>query len=406
METALVHPRGVTDVADAVRNAAAGGLAVYPTGGGTMQHLGGPETRPGVKIDMGGLTRVIEYPARDMTITVEAGITLAALTEILNKEGQRLPVDVPQAEQATLGGAIAANTSGPRRFGLGTFRDYVIGIQVINDEGQTIKAGGRVVKNVAGYDLCKLYAGSLGTLGIITHVTLKLRPVPEERAIVLLQIGAGELPTALDRLHASRTRPICVDVLNAIALRALNRQTPGLLPEAAWIIAVGFEDNRDAVSWQVQQIVQELGELSLGLEARAGPQAAPLFDALVELCAGHDSAFSFKASGLPSQIGDWCEQVAELPERPWIQAHAGNGIIRGHVWGPLTLERARQILNGLLQKAAEASGNVSVTRCPTEWKSELPIWGLPRGDLTLMQAVKRALDPRGLFNPGRYVGGI
>src|SRR5438874_8668927 len=124
-----------------------------------------------------------------MTVTVQAGITLAKLQELLASENQRLPVDVPQAERATIGGALAANVSGCRRYGFGTLRDYLIGISVVNDEGQEVKAGGRVVKNVAGYDLCKLYIGSLGTLGIITQVTLKLKPRPEEEAFVLVGCG-------------------------------------------------------------------------------------------------------------------------------------------------------------------------------------------------------------------------
>src|SRR5207302_5553522 len=122
-----------------------------------------------------------DYPARDMTITVQAGITLAQLQTILAGEKQRLPVDVPRADRATLGGTLATNPSGPRRYGFGTWRDYVIGISVINDEGHEVKAGGRVVKNVAGYDRCKLYISSIGTLGTIRQVARKLKPRPEEQ---------------------------------------------------------------------------------------------------------------------------------------------------------------------------------------------------------------------------------
>src|SRR5207253_9213768 len=132
--------------------------------------------------DLRGLAEVIDYPARDMTITVQAGITLARLQALLATEKQRLPVDVPHPDRATLGGALATNASGPRRLGFGTLRDYVIGMTVVNDEGQEVKAGGRVVKNVAGYDLCKLHVGALGTLGVISQATLKLRPRPEEHA--------------------------------------------------------------------------------------------------------------------------------------------------------------------------------------------------------------------------------
>jgi glycolate oxidase FAD binding subunit len=141
-----------------------------------------------------------------MTVTVQAGITLDRLQELLRAEGQRLPVDVSHAECATLGGALAVNVSGPRRLGFGTLRDYVIGISVVNDEGVEVKAGGRVVKNVAGYDLCKLYIGSLGTLGLISQVTLKLRPLPEEQALVSIACSADGVATLLDLLHRSHTQ--------------------------------------------------------------------------------------------------------------------------------------------------------------------------------------------------------
>src|SRR5260370_24968843 len=150
-----------------------------------------------------------------MTVTVRAGITLAGLRDLLAGEKQRLPVDVPHADRATLGGALAVNVSGPRRFGFGTLRDYVIGISTINDAGQETEAGGRVLKNVAGYDLCKLHIGALGTLGILSQVTLHVRPLPEATALLTIGCEAPDLNSVLDRMHASRTRPACADMLDA-----------------------------------------------------------------------------------------------------------------------------------------------------------------------------------------------
>src|SRR6478736_2819398 len=134
------------------------------------------------------------YPARDMTITVQAGVTIARLRDVLKAEGQQLPVDVPFPDRATLGGAVATNASGPRRFGHGTLRDYVIGISVVDDRGEEMKGGGRVVKNVAGYDLMKLYTGSLGTLGIITQLTLKVKPRPEASRWVVITTVPDDIP--------------------------------------------------------------------------------------------------------------------------------------------------------------------------------------------------------------------
>ncbi len=150
---AMHQPATVADIGEVVRQAAESGLAIYPAGGQTQWDLGLPPTHRGILVDTRRLDQVIDYPARDMTITVQAGMTVARLQTLLATESQRLPIDVPCAEQATLGGILATNVSGPRRFGCGTLRDYVIGISVVNDEGHEVKAGGRVVKNVAGYDM-------------------------------------------------------------------------------------------------------------------------------------------------------------------------------------------------------------------------------------------------------------
>jgi glycolate oxidase FAD binding subunit len=403
----VVRPASAEEAGDLVRRAAAEGRAVYPVGGGTALGVGLPPARPGVALDTRGLAAVVDYPARDMTVTVQAGITVAELQRLLAAENQRLPVDVPRPERATLGGALAVNASGPRRYGFGTLRDYVIGISVVNDDGQEVKAGGRVVKNVAGYDLCKLHVGALGTLGVISQVTLKLRPQPEAQALVALGCEADGLGALLDLLHRTRTRPCCLDLLNGAAVRAAAGEARVHLPEATWVVAVGFEDNDDSVSWQVKRLVQELGpDGARGMEARAGAVAGPLWRALAELPARPDAALTFKANLLPSAVADFCRAAAALPEKLLLHAQAGSGVVRGHVLGDLTAERAAAMLKGLGDDAASAQGNLVVPHCPAEWKHALPVWGRPRDDLWLMRRVKEKFDPRRLFNPGRFLDGI
>jgi glycolate oxidase FAD binding subunit len=178
---------------------------LYPIGGGTSLDFGLPAKGEGVGLSLAKLNRVLDYPARDMTITVEAGITMQALANVLAAERQRLPVDVPQADKATIGGVIATNWNGPRRYGEGTIRDYVIGISAVDGRGQPFKGGGRVVKNVAGYDFCKLLTGSLGTLGVITQVTLRLKPIPEQTALVACVLPSTQAAeSALAALVKSR----------------------------------------------------------------------------------------------------------------------------------------------------------------------------------------------------------
>jgi glycolate oxidase FAD binding subunit len=399
----LSRPATSAELADLIREASATGQAVYPVGGGTMLDLGLAPTRPGGAVALDGLAEVVDYPARDMTITAQAGIRVAALQQLLAAENQRLPIDVPRADRATLGGILAANTSGPRRYGFGTLRDYVIGITVVNDEGHEVKAGGRVVKNVAGYDLCKLYVGSLGTLGIITQVTLKLRPRPEEQALVIVPCAEDRVESLLDQLHRTRTRPVVLDLLSPAAVRGLNRQAGAALPEGAWVAVVGFEDNFAAVRWQVHQVVKEL-RLEFALEARVGPTAGRLWQALVEFPAAVDAPLLFKAGLLPSATAAFCRQVGALVEELPLHAHAGNGIVCGHGGPHLTREGAAAMLKKL--RDLVGGGHVTVVRCPSSWKDADFVWGPPRGDVGLMRKVKEQLDPRRLFNPGRFVDGI
>lgn len=403
---AVRRPTMAAEVGDEVRRAAAAGHAVFPAGGRTMLDLGLPPDRPGVLLDLGGLAAVVDYPARDMTVTVEAGVTLAELARLLATENQRLPIDVPDPHRATLGGALAVNVSGPRRDGFGTLRDYVIGMSTINDEGHEVKAGGRVVKNVAGYDLCKLHVGALGTLGIITRVTLKVRPLPETQALVTLGCEDSQLAELLERVHQGRTRPACIDVLNATAARAVAGPFDVALPDAPWVLAVGFEDSEPAVKWQVQQLIRELTPVGIrGLEARAGTTAEPLWQALVRLISWPAASLTFKANLLPSEAPGFCLAAAQASEGLLVYAQAGSGIVRGHAEG-LALEQARKLLGELSMRATARGGNLVLPRCPTPWKPHLPVWGLARGDQALMRQIKDKLDPRRLFNPGRFVGGI
>jgi glycolate oxidase FAD binding subunit len=394
------RPSNISELAELVRRAQSSRQAIYPLGGRTTTGLGLPPTKPGCGVDLRGLDRVIDYPARDMTITVQAGITIERLQQVLRAENQWLPVDIPQPEKATLGGAMATNASGPRRYGYGTLRDYVIGISVVNSEGEEIKAGGRVVKNVAGYDLMKLYIGSLGTLGIITQVTLKVKPRPDATDLAVVPCPANQLDSLLDVLHSTRTRPVCVEVLSPEAAAAAGLAE---LPPEEWAVIVGFDGSPPAIDWQAAQL---RAELPGDFRSNTGGLPDSILDTFCDLLLRPDARLSFKANMLPSAVAGFCREATKLSPRPILQAHAGNGIVIGHVSADLTREQAATMLTTLTAIATAAHGNLIVTRCPPEWKRDLPVWGRTTGDRVLMRAIKQKLDPHGIFNPGRFVDGI
>ena len=261
-------PATQDELRDQVRSCFEAGTAMYPIGGGTSLGFGLPAKEKGVGLSLAGLNRVVDFPARDMTITVEAGITMKALAETLATEKQQLPVDVPLADRATLGGVIATNCNGPRRYGYGSLRDYVIGIHAIDGRGTPFKGGGRVVKNVAGYDFCKLLTGSLGTLGVISQVTLRLRPVAERSVLVACAVDdLGQAEKLLAALVHSETTPVAIELASRARWTLPSASLAPMIPEpttAASSIAVPAASARERLaSALIGSFLRNLVEVAL-----------------------------------------------------------------------------------------------------------------------------------------------
>lgn len=385
-------------------NSAGAQRVLYPVGGRTALHYGCPAVEPGVAISTAKLTNVIDYPARDMTVTVEAGIRIDALQELLRQERQRLPIDVPHAHRATLGGIIACNAGGARRFGLGTLRDYIIGITAIDAAGVAYKAGGRVVKNVAGYDLCKVLNGSLGTLGLISQITLKLRPIPETTQWLWASFASfQQIEVALEKLLLSATRPIAVEVLDASAAAEIAAEARTSLPADGPVLGIAFEGSSHEVAWQVDVLQGEL-KTSGPRQVIITPDAETdgLWNALTEFELSAEEPLTFKANLLPSRTMEFLELAAR--EQISVQAHAGNGIVIGHLPDRVTsAQTAAGMLTPLRKFVRQYHGNLIIVNSPDAWKQEIPTWGEPEPSWPLMQKLKEQLDPQDLFNRGRFI---
>ncbi len=389
--------------------------ALFPRGGNTMPTYGCSPSRTGSVLDLTGLNRLVDYPARDMTITVEAGFGIARLAETLAKEGQRLPVDVPRANQATLGGAIAVNVSGPRRYSQGTLRDYVIGISAVDGRGVLFKGGGRVVKNVAGYDLCKLLIGSLGTLAVISQVTLKVKPKIEASAFVVCDLPTWDkADSLLASLVQSSTTPTAIEVLagpawqNDLALGTHSQAAVGRL-------AVGLEGTRDEVAWMVPQLRAEWQKQQVESRVVADDQVTGLWDRLTEFAipqntqdaqnaASADGPFVIKANVLPSETAKFAGALLAAVPNSSLQAHAGNGIVKAHLPAMQGHEAAKLMIQRIGPLASSSSGNAVVISYPAG--AELPrgaLWGAAPSGIASMRAVKEQFDPHDILNPGRFV---
>jgi glycolate oxidase FAD binding subunit len=307
-------PADQADLAAAVVEAYGSSTALYPFGGGTSLDFGLPAKVPGSGLSLAKLNRIVDYPARDMTVTVEAGVTMKALADLLATEGQRLPLAVPLADKATVGGVVATNWNGPLRYGCGTVRDYVIGISAVDGRGMPFKGGGRVVKNVAGYDFCKLLTGSLGTLGIITQVTFKVRPLSEQFTLMACAVpSTAHAEKLLAALVTSATTPAAIELLAGPAWNsepALKTLAGITGPETLYLV-VGLEGSAAEVEWMTGRLHDEWCEQGIEAPITIG-DAADFWKKLVEFPAGGASPLVLKASLVPSGVPPFIEAIRKL----------------------------------------------------------------------------------------------
>eukprot|EP00913_Durusdinium_trenchii_P019522 g18352.t1 len=386
-------------------NAAGDKHALQPIGGRTALHVGYPPARETAPLSLAKLSRVVDYPARDMTVTVEAGIRIDELATVLKAEGQQLPIDVAQSNRATLGGVVATNTSGPRRFGYGTLRDYVIGISGVTAHGRDFHGGGRVVKNVAGYDMCKLLVGSLGTLAVISQLTLKLKPIPQVFSALWVSFpDLGAVDAALAALQLSETRPVILDVFTPQAARSIAAEARLELPIEQPVLVIGVEGATGEAAWQMETLKTEIAALpgnpSTNIETITDDTADRLRKAITEFAVESDDPLTFEASVPPSVTTDFLSQAEQAGVT--AVAHAGNGIVIGHLPDDAsTVERCADIIKPLRDVACAQGGSLVIVNCDDAWKSTLSVFGDDGSSTRLMRELKAALDPDGLLNPGR-----
>ncbi len=404
---ATVAPDDQAAVGDVIRRASETGTPIYPIGGGTAQDYGALPVKPGVGLSLSQLNRLVDYPARDLTITVEAGMTVAELRRQLAGERQRLPVDVAEAERATVGGIVARSPSGPRRFRWGTMRDYVIGVQAIDGCGRLFSGGGRVVKNAAGYDLCRLMTGSLGTLGVITQITLMVRPVPENALMVGCEVADHVKAEQLldDLVHA----PVLPSAVELLAGPAWDKEPLLSSPASSFgRLWVAFEGTVAEVAGMAETL--QARWRGLGLESQvSGPaeQTECLWQRLVDSFAarapGSRESTVVEIRVLPGALVGACRLLRTIDPAVSLQAHAGDGIVQAEF--SLEPREVLSIIDDRFRSSAKPGGGVAVVVRGSDEarRDQRAVWG-PAGDAhQVIIAIKNRFDPHGILNPGRFV---
>jgi glycolate oxidase FAD binding subunit len=386
----IVEPGSEHELAKVLKLANEAGLAVIPRGGGTKLAWGNPPKRADVVLSTSRLNRIIEHAWADLTVTVEAGGTIQTLQETLAQRGQRLALDPLWPDRATVGGVLSTNDSGALRLRFGALRDLIIGVTLALPDGTLASSGGKVVKNVAGYDLPKLATGALGTLAVITRAIFRLHPLPKEtRTISCL---------ARDVLEAQRLILAIQD--SQLAHSALQARFAGDAPPQ---IDVLFEATEAGLTAQTEQLKSILAPTPL---TDPGPI---VWKARQELHGagkrGDSNSAVAKISILPAQIADAIQMLASVS----TGRARRNAVVQATGIGCVHLEGEPAIIGSALKSLRAglegAGGSLAIAHHPA---AMLPLeaWGTPGDALPLMCAVKQQFDPKGTLNPGRFVGGI
>ncbi|HEY4759763.1 MAG TPA: FAD-binding oxidoreductase, partial [Thermoguttaceae bacterium] len=418
-------PADQADLSGAVRAAYGEKMAVYPIGGGTRLDYGTHPTKPGVGLSLENLNRLIDYQPDDLTITVQSGMTMAELAKILAQHGQRLPIDVAHPDLATVGGTAAVNPLGLGQFAQGTMRDCLLGFSAVDGQGMIFSGGARVLNNAAGYNMARLMAGSLGTLGILTQLTLSVRPLPEMSAFAACDLPDLNIAERL-LMELMHTQPQPTAIELSLGPKRQDNPVLGPMPETSKLrLLVAFEGASEDVHPMLDALRQKCNIYRLtALSTVTGAASKQLWDWLMDFPA------QVQITVRPSAVTKMIDALVALDPDCTIQAQAGSGILQAIFSSSkiLPVEQGTSKQNNIALNGQEGRENATLHPFAIFLRTQLrpllqsnpaklvvlkqpensnlttrDVWG-PRGDgFVVMQSLKDRFDPAGILNPGRYV---
>lgn len=394
---AIAYPPTLESLCDLVAYVHHHRWAMLPMGQGTKLHWGPPLRGEAIAISTAKLNQVIDHAAGDLTVTAQAGVKLADLQQQLAQARQFLAIAPHHSASATLGGIVATADTGSLRQRYGGVRDMLIGVSFVRADGQVAKAGGRVVKNVAGYDLMKLMTGAYGTLGILTQMTFRLYPLPEMSETVVLVGDSAAIATVLHQIRQTSLSPVALDVLSRSYVSALG------LGQGTGLVA-RFQSIPVSVAQQISQVMALAQAAGLSSDRFQNQDDASLWQRLQEKWDGAvaASAIACKIGVLPAQAVTSLDAIAQMWPASLGFIHAGSGL--GWLSGEIDSITATGITQ-VRSHCAAHGGFLSLLSAPPTWTG-LDRWGYAGNALPQMQAIKAQFDPHHLLNPGRFVGGL
>jgi glycolate oxidase FAD binding subunit len=419
----IVRPADAAQIAEILRFAAAEKLAVIPTGGCSKLGIGSPPARYDIALDLSRMNRVLAYDPKDLTLGVEPGVRIEDLLHTLAQQKQFLPIAVPFSDRATIGGIVAANSSSPLRHAYGAVRDFCLGMEFVTGEGSPAKSGGRVVKNVTGYDLHKLLIGSLGTLAVITRVNFRTFPVPPSQGMFVASFSAAEGAFEFCRaISQSVLTPQMVEVVDPGAGRLLfPGEVAKRIAQVGWSVAISAAGSPAVV----ERYARELGRMAGAANAAeflpiAEAEQVSLFAHLREfprlVLEAAPDALIFRIGVLPAAIPSLHKNLSEIADRQGIVLATltrASGIVYAAFFTQAGNGAAPAITANAIQEVfrvcarPENDARAMLEWCPAELKTSADmVWGPARPDFELMRRVKHSFDPENVLAPGRFAGGI
>jgi len=403
----VTEPRNSEEIALVLRLCRDSGACVIPIGGGTKLAYGNIPSSYDVALRTTNLNRILQYEPADMTVSVEAGITLNTLQKTLDGSGQFLPLDPPFKSLSTIGGIIATNASGPQIAGYGSARDMLIGTRTAHSNGELTRAGGMVVKNVTGYDLGKLYVGSLGTLGVLTEANFKLQPKPELSSTITFEFAS---PSAAEQ------------VLSALIYSTLQPESVGIIgPGSAsrlYQLSIRFSGRSEAVEQQLLS-TQVIAKNVASLEAKSDSDDQSQIDPWIHQAQLYETSVESGATlcritVLPSQLTELMDDILNSSRSLYLEieawADAFNGILYISIESPddSTLNNVANTVTDLRHTVEELGGALVIQSCNTALKHQVSAWAesLDPNALQLMISMREKFDPTSTVNPGRFATGV
>jgi glycolate oxidase FAD binding subunit len=393
-----VAPQDATQIGEVLKLCAEERAAVVPWGGGTSIGLGNRPSRVDLVLSLEKLDALVEHDDANLTATVQAGMRLASFQQVLARQHQFLALDPPRPAEATIGGVVAANTNGPRRMHYGGVRDQVIGMRSVLATGEQVKFGGKVVKNVAGYDMCKLFTGSLGTLGVITEVTFRMAPVPE-RSVSAVAVGTREHALEMtEKLQASQLLPSAVTLINARAAAELTTGPGTRDQRPPYQLLVWVEGFAEAVERHLKELRAEANTAGMSASTVEGLQHHALWKSICDFGTAAPQTL-FRLTLPVGAIREAVSSIDDWSPGSQIVAHIGSGTI----WILAAEENSADWFTRLSMLATPFGGHAIIARASPRVKEAVDVWGSPPPGLSIMADIKRQFDPTGILNPGRFV---